>query len=151
MPSDESQRGLKTKELQMEDEYRGCNICGVQTQQESGSHCNACAAFYCSGCKQDQTCLKCVQGWTIPWDVTEGSADAIEMERIKPGTKKLLEIGHRQAAELVEHGLHPHYVTQALMVQKRPIKRAPVSTQVDCKGKHLVEWCCSATSQFASF
>ena len=109
-----------------EKQYHGCNICGVKADAKSGSYCDACEEFNCSGCKQDRTCVKCVQGWTLPWSVTEGSADVIEFERVKPGTKKLLEIGHRHTSALVQSGMHRHYVTQALVDQSlyMPIARA---------------------------
>ncbi len=91
--------------------WRGCSMCSIPADEESGSHCIACEGWSCGRCKSDVVCHPCNFGWSRS---PTGPAYEEQVKKIKAGSTVMLNAGKEHARVLAEHGVAPHFVAQVL-------------------------------------
>ena len=91
--------------------WRGCSMCSIPANEESGSHCVACEGWSCGRCKSDVVRHPCNFGWSRS---PTGPAYEEQVKKLKAGSTVLLDAGKEHARVLAEHGVAPHFGAQVL-------------------------------------
>ena len=140
----------------------GCTTCSLDVDEDSARFCLGCNTLSCPGCSLGDLCPSCYFGFrsyrdehdclvtsTGDEDVTV-DYDPLPSLELKSGTDMILTSGLRTASSMVEHGLKPLFIREALVADDHRNAQASLRRQlrpIDPKKVLLFEWCCSPTSR----